>query len=164
MVKHIKTHFFKQNHVKWQNLNLWIIIQWGAKLWNTLIITIIGEIFIFIKYMPIYIVICHHIWEHMEDGVSPHLSISSSWLKNCFPKWWFGRRERIAWSPRSQDLTPTDFFLWGDLQLSVYLARSRNLQDLKSKIGLEIRTVIPERIHNVEEECCRCSYCQETSS
>jgi len=35
------------------------------------------------------------------------------YLKECFPNRWLGRGGPVAWPPRSPDLTPLDYYLWG---------------------------------------------------
>ena len=40
----------------------------------------------------------------------------------------------VEWPPRSPDLTPCDFFLWGYLKDKVYTSVPRNLQDLRARI------------------------------
>jgi hypothetical protein len=49
---------------------------------------------------------------------------------------WIGRGEPIAWPPRSSDLTPLDFFLWGCLKNIVYQVKINDLQHLKARIRL----------------------------
>jgi hypothetical protein len=40
----------------------------------------------------------------------------------------------IVWPPRSPDLTPLDFFLWGYVKTIVYRVKFNDLQHLKSRI------------------------------
>ena len=44
----------------------------------------------------------------------------------------------VEWPPRSPDLTPLDFFLWGHLQSKVYVTPPRDLDDLEARIRAEI--------------------------
>lgn len=37
-----------------------------------------------------------------------------------FPDWWIGRDGPINWPPRSPDISPLDFFLWGYVKDIVY--------------------------------------------
>ena len=48
------------------------------------------------------------------DGAPPHwgLDVRAS-LNEQFPGRWIGRDGPTPWPPRSPDLTPLDFFLWG---------------------------------------------------
>ncbi|XP_066595419.1 uncharacterized protein [Prorops nasuta] len=52
------------------------------------------------------------IFQH--DGAPAHFHISASIkLHERFPDRWMGRGGPIAWPPRSPDLNPLDYFLWG---------------------------------------------------
>lgn len=54
-----------------------------------------------------------HLWYQL-DGAPPH-SVTSSRerLTQMFGEQWIGRFGPVRWPPRSPDLTPMDFFLWG---------------------------------------------------
>ena len=56
-------------------------------------------------------------WTFQHDGAPAHYSIAvRAWLDQKFPGRWMGRMGPIEWPPRSPDLTPPDFFLWGYLK------------------------------------------------
>jgi hypothetical protein len=46
--------------------------------------------------------------------------------------------------PRSPDLTPIDFFLWGHLKGSAYVNKPHTLDELWENIWREIQVVTPE--------------------
>ncbi|GBN27178.1 hypothetical protein AVEN_46569-1 [Araneus ventricosus] len=49
-----------------------------------------------------------------QDGAPPHWGmIVRDFLDENFPDRWCGRSGPIPWPPRSPDITPLDFFLWG---------------------------------------------------
>ena len=55
----------------------------------------------------------------------------------------FGQRvialyHNVEWSPRSPDLTPCDFFLWGYLKSKVYTSPPVDLADLQNRISNEV--------------------------
>ena len=51
-----------------------------------------------------------------HDGAPPHkLREVSQLLTNTFGDQWMGQYGPTRWPPRSPDLTPLDFFLWGFL-------------------------------------------------
>jgi hypothetical protein len=82
-----------------------------------------------------------HLW-YMQDGAPAHWAKPvRSWLDEKFPNRWIGRGGEIAWPPRSPDLTPPDFFLWGVLKERVYQLKARTIADLKAAIVNEIRNV-----------------------
>lgn len=82
-----------------------------------------------------------------QDGASPHFFEQvREYLDNTFPGKWIGRNGAIVWPPRSPDITPLDFFLWGYLKGLVYVTPPTDLDDLKDKIRQACRTVTPEMI------------------
>jgi hypothetical protein len=57
----------------------------------------------------------------MHDGVPAHFSRAvRDVLNNTYHDRWIGRGEPTAWPPRSPDLNPLDFYLWGHLKTIVY--------------------------------------------
>ncbi|KMQ82400.1 hypothetical protein RF55_23126, partial [Lasius niger] len=51
------------------------------------------------------------------DGCPAHYGRGPrQWLNVHFPGKWIGRAGPVAWPPRSPDLTPLDFFVWGTLK------------------------------------------------
>ncbi|GFS79818.1 DUF4817 domain-containing protein [Trichonephila clavipes] len=51
------------------------------------------------------------------------------------------RRCRYPWPPRSPDLTPADFWLWGYLKSRVYLSGPSSLSELKDAILREVSSI-----------------------
>jgi len=61
-----------------------------------------------------------NVW-FQEDGATAHTSRRSlSLLREMFSGHVISLRGDIGWPPRSPDLTPCDFFLWGYLKAKVY--------------------------------------------
>ncbi|KAJ4436304.1 hypothetical protein ANN_18935 [Periplaneta americana] len=57
----------------------------------------------------------------LHDGAPAHFSRTARrYLDRKFPDRWIGRSGPIAWPPRSPDLNPLDFYLWGHLKSLVY--------------------------------------------
>lgn len=88
-----------------------------------------------------------------QDGAPPHYkTIVRDALDVKFPNRWIGRGGPIAWSPRSPDLTPCDFFLWGHVKNIVYAQKIRNLDHLRERIIHAVSTVTKEMLQNVWAE------------
>lgn len=104
-----------------------------------------------------------NIW-FQQDGAPPHYAADvRAYLNEIFPNRWIGRRGAIEWPPRSPDLTPLDFFLWGYIKGQVFKTKPTDLDDLKIRITQEIRRITPEVINNVQGEFInRLGYCQLT--
>ncbi|GFV31619.1 DUF4817 domain-containing protein [Trichonephila clavipes] len=58
------------------------------------------------------------------------------------------RRCRYPWPPRSPDLTPADFWLWGYLKSRVYLSGPSSLSELKDTIRREVSSIHPDMLHS----------------
>ena len=50
----------------------------------------------------------------------------------------------VNWPPRSCDLTPLDFFLWGYLKEKVYVDKPATIQELKDEIIRHINGIEPQ--------------------
>lgn len=82
-----------------------------------------------------------------HDGAPPHFSTRSrSWLDRNFPDRWIGRSGPMFWPPRSPDLSPLDFFLWGYIKSQVYTTEPRGVNDLKQRITDACSRLTPEVI------------------
>lgn len=70
-----------------------------------------------------------------QDGAPAHYStMARRYLNLVFPNRWIGRLGPISWPPRSPDLTPLDFFLWGYLKDRVFRTNCDNIQEMEDRI------------------------------
>ena len=54
-------------------------------------------------------------------GLPPHYTrYVRGYLNESFPNRWLGRGISVAWPPRSPDLTPLDYYHWGNMETLVY--------------------------------------------
>jgi hypothetical protein len=82
-----------------------------------------------------------NIW-FQQDGATAHTSRRSmEILRQMFPGHLISLRGDVGWPPRSPDLTPCDFFLWGYLKEKVYTHRPRTIDELKAAITEEINAI-----------------------
>lgn len=80
-----------------------------------------------------------------QDGAPPHFARNvRDWLRGTFPDHVIGRQGDIEWPPRSCDLTPPDFFLWGYLKHLVYQKQCCSLDRLRARIRYCFRLVSTE--------------------
>ncbi len=65
--------------------------------------------------------------------------------------------DKTMWSPRSHDLNPCDYFLWGYLKDKVYAKIPETLLDLKTLIESELKSVnsimLDRVFRNMRERC-----------
>ena len=85
-----------------------------------------------------------------QDGAPPHYArVIRELLNDNFGEQWIGRGGPVEWPPRSPDLSPLDFFLWGYLKRKVYSNRPVTIEDLKRNITEECRQISPETLEKV---------------
>lgn len=70
-------------------------------------------------------------------------------VRETFPGHVISRNGNVSWPPRSPDLAPCDFFLWGYLKSKVYVDKPRTLPDLKEAIRREIAAIPEEMLQSV---------------
>lgn len=56
---------------------------------------------------------------------------------------------RGRWPPRSPDLTPLDFYLFGSLKNSIYKNRLHTVEELQEAIENKIASISEDELHNV---------------
>ncbi|KAL7307873.1 hypothetical protein TKK_0000191 [Trichogramma kaykai] len=70
-----------------------------------------------------------------QDGCPAHYALAvREHLHPVFPDRWIGRDGPITWPPRSSDLTPLDFFLWGYIKSIVYKTTPRDVNQCQNRI------------------------------
>ncbi|GBM75461.1 hypothetical protein AVEN_98280-1 [Araneus ventricosus] len=89
----------------------------------------------------------------MQDGVPLHIATSVKQLLNLH-----FRNNRITsrhflttWTPRSPDLNPCDYWLWGYLKVVLYGGPIANLAELKNRITQHIHNITTETLQSVVE-------------
>ena len=90
-----------------------------------------------------------NIW-FQQDGATAHTARETmDMLRTHFPNRVISRFGDVPWPPRSPDLSPPEFFLWGYLKGKVYTDKPNTLQELKLKIIQEISRITPEMLSAV---------------
>lgn len=84
-----------------------------------------------------------------QDGATAHTARTTIQFLQEF----YGDRiiSQERWPPRSPDLTPLDFFLFGYLKNNVFKRRLHNLAELQAAIEFEIGNITNETLQNVFE-------------
>ncbi|GFT69646.1 DUF4817 domain-containing protein [Trichonephila clavipes] len=72
-------------------------------------------------------------------------------LKDTFGDRLISRFGPVNWSPRSCDLTPLDYFLWGYVKSLVYADKQQTLDHLEDNIRRVIADIRPQMLEKVIE-------------
>jgi hypothetical protein len=72
-----------------------------------------------------------------------------AYLNENLPGQWIGRRGAVEFPPRSPDLTPLDFYLWGTLKDVVYCTKLATLAIFREEIetacaAIDVDTLIKQ--------------------
>ncbi|GFW20669.1 uncharacterized protein TNCV_1048921 [Trichonephila clavipes] len=86
----------------------------------------------------------------MQDGATSHTAnpVKAFLIQTLGEDRIVSRHCRYPWPPRSPDLTPADFWLWGYLKSRVYLSGPSSLSELKDAIRREVSSVHPDMLHS----------------
>jgi len=73
-------------------------------------------------------------------------------LDATFPNWRTGRDGLTSWPPRSPDITPFLFFLWGYVKDKVFSTPVPDITNLKAKITDAFATITEDMLENTWRE------------
>ncbi|GFW64033.1 uncharacterized protein TNCV_707381 [Trichonephila clavipes] len=87
-----------------------------------------------------------------QDGATCHTARATiDLLKDTFGDRLISRFGPVNWPPRSCDLTPLDYFLWGYVKLLVYADKPQTLDHLEDNIRSVIADIRPQMLEKVIE-------------
>ncbi|GFY30971.1 uncharacterized protein TNCV_1629441 [Trichonephila clavipes] len=87
-----------------------------------------------------------------QDGATCHTARATiDLLKDMFGDRLISRFGPVNWPPRSCDLTPLDYFLWGYVKSLVYADKPQTLDHLKDNIRRVIADIRPQMLEKVIE-------------
>ncbi|GFU83996.1 uncharacterized protein TNCV_1056431 [Trichonephila clavipes] len=86
----------------------------------------------------------------MQDGATSHTAypVKAFLIQTFGEDRIVSRRCMYQWTPRSPDLTPADFWLWGYLKSRVYLSGPSSLSELKDAIRREVSSIHLDMLHS----------------
>lgn len=71
----------------------------------------------------------------LHDGAPPHCSrIVNQFLDEIFEDRWIANNGPFRWPPRSPDITPLDFFIWGYIKNEVYSHPLTTQEDCERRV------------------------------
>ncbi|GFW06065.1 transposable element Tc3 transposase [Trichonephila clavipes] len=87
-----------------------------------------------------------------QDGTTCHTARATiDLLKDTFGDRLISRFGPVNWPPRSCDLTPLDYFLWGYIKSLVYADKPQTLDHLEENIRRVIVDIRPQMLEKVIE-------------
>ncbi|GFX18135.1 uncharacterized protein TNCV_1578141 [Trichonephila clavipes] len=87
-----------------------------------------------------------------QDGATCHTARATiDLLKDTFGDRLISRFGPVNWPPRSCDLTPLDYFLWGYVKSLVYADKPQTLHHLEDNIRRVIADIRPQMLEKVIE-------------
>ena len=91
-----------------------------------------------------------------QDGAPPHFHRDvRAYLDENLPGQWIGRRGAVEFPPRSPDLTPLDFYVWGTLKDVVYRRKLAILAVLREEIETACAAIHVDSLVNVAQAVVR---------
>ncbi|GFW32130.1 putative transposable element [Trichonephila clavipes] len=89
-----------------------------------------------------------------QNGATCHTARATiDLLKDTFGDCLISRFGPVNWPPRSCDLTPLDYFLWGYVKSLVYADKPQTLDHLEDNIRRVIADIRPQMLEKVIENC-----------
>lgn len=95
---------------------------------------------------------------YQHDGAPAHYQRQvREYLNDQFGDRWIGRGGPVPWPARSPDLTPLDYYLWGEVKRLVYATEYSNRDELKSRILIAFDKVRsdPLVLNRVKDNLCK---------
>lgn len=160
-------HYFSVENPHWvrqvDNQNKWSINVWGGIIGSHIIgpfffeEQLTGQVYLnFLRNeLPILLENLNlatrtQFW-FQHDGAPPHYHRDvRNYLNNWKTNRWIGRGGKIAWPPRSPDLSPIDFFLWGHIKQEVYKEIPTTAEDMKARIRRSFDNISERTLQKVK--------------
>ncbi|GBM37969.1 hypothetical protein AVEN_171159-1 [Araneus ventricosus] len=79
-------------------------------------------------------------------------TIVQQYIRDTLQQQVIGYGGYVEWPPRSPDLNPLDFFLWGYIKQRVYATPPPTFQELRNRITDACASVSPVMLYNVQRE------------
>ncbi|GFU55768.1 uncharacterized protein TNCV_2969371 [Trichonephila clavipes] len=104
-----------------------------------------------LRPMVVYNGMGKELW-FQQDGATCHTARATiDLLKDTFGDRLISRFGPVNWPPRSCDLTPLDYFLWGYVKSLVYADKPQTLDHLEDNIRRVIADIRPQMLEKVIE-------------
>lgn len=90
---------------------------------------------------------------YQQDGAPPHNTNDvARYIYQIFNDRWFGNNGAHMWPPRSPDLTPLDFYLWGRVRNLLYHTPVTTKEDCIGRFRNIINNLSHEEVHRATHQ------------
>ncbi|GFU52436.1 transposable element Tc3 transposase [Trichonephila clavipes] len=132
-----EAHFWLNGYVNKQNCRIWSEAN--------------PQVYVETPLHPEKLTDAQELW-FQQDGATCHTARATiDLLKDTFGDRLFSRFGPVNWPPRSCDLTPLDYFLWGYVKSLVYADKPQTLDHLEDNICRVIADIRPQMLEKVIE-------------
>ena len=126
-------------------------VFWEGKLTGTRCLELLeDEISDFVNDLPLSDF--RNLWFQPDDVARLKISSVQQYLLYTFQQQIIGYGGCVEWSPRSPDLNPLHFFLWGYIMERVYATLPPTLEELRNHITDACASVSPAMLYSVHRE------------
>ncbi|GFX31009.1 putative DD41D transposase [Trichonephila clavipes] len=135
-----EAHFWLNGYVNKQNCHIWSEAN--------------PQVYVETPLHPEKLTVCHDVQElwFQQDGATCHTARATiDLLKDTIGDRLISRFGPVNWPPRSCDLTPLDYFLWGYVKSLVYADKPQTLDHLEDNIRRVIADIRPQMLEKVIE-------------
>ncbi|GFU56893.1 putative DD41D transposase [Trichonephila clavipes] len=136
-----EAHFWLNGYVNKQNCRIWSEAN--------------PQVYVETPLHPEKLTVWCTLWAELrfqQDGATCHTARAPiDLLKDTFGDRLISRFGPVNWPPRSCDLTPLDYFLWGYVKSLVYADKPQTLDHLEDNIRRVIADIRPQRLEKVIE-------------
>ena len=89
----------------------------------------------------------------MQDGAPAHTSrMAMDWLEDRFLGRLISNKSDFMWPPRSPDLNPLDFFLWGYMKEEIHRAQPGSTEEVKQLIREFLLSISEDLLQRVTKQ------------
>ncbi|GFS74685.1 putative transposable element [Trichonephila clavipes] len=135
-----EAHFWLNGYVNKQNCRIWSEAN--------------SQVYVETPLHPEKLTVWYVLWAgelwFQQDGATYHTARATiDLLKDTFGDRLISRFGSVNWPPRSCDLTPLDYFLWGYVKSLVYADKPQTLDHLEDNIRRVIADIRPQMLEKV---------------
>ncbi|GFX84049.1 uncharacterized protein TNCV_4858571 [Trichonephila clavipes] len=132
-----EAHFWLNGYVNKQNCRIWSEAN--------------SQVYVETLLHPEKLTVWSELW-FQQDGATCHTARATiDLLKDTFGNRLISRFGPVNWPPKSCDLTPLDYFLWGYVKSLVYADKPQTLDHLEDNIRRVIADIRPQMLEKVIE-------------